>query len=175
LNSVLSFGSVLLLSPTPASGQVVPTSMLCPADTKRPTEKSMHVSVAGRSPKIVYLTLTLPRLKKAPPPGVAVLLLIVTPISVARPSLCITADPDSAVLPNMVTFVRLMSVSLSMAPPPPASFPLSVTRFRVAETPFVKTPPPPQPPVQWLLLTVASTSDRTSKFAMPPPCKVAVF
>jgi hypothetical protein len=64
LKSVLSFGSVLLLSPAPARWQLVPRSMLCPAETKRPPEKSWHVSVAGRSPKIVYLALTVSRLKK---------------------------------------------------------------------------------------------------------------
>jgi hypothetical protein len=149
--------------------------MLCPADTKRPFEKSRHVSVAGRSPKIEYLALTSPRLKNPPPPGVAVLLLIVTPRSVARPLLCITAAPDSAVLPNMVTLVRVTSESLSSAPPPPPSCPFNVTRLSVARVPFVKMPPPPQPPAQTLLLTVQSTSDRMSKFAMPPPCTVAVF
>jgi hypothetical protein len=113
LKSVLSFGSVLLLSPVPARWQLVPRSMLCPAETKRPFEKSMHVSAAGRSPKIVYLALTESRLKKDPPPGVAVLLLIVTPTNVARPLLCITAAPDWALLPNMVTLVRLTSESLS--------------------------------------------------------------
>ena len=154
MKRVLSFGSVLLLSPVPARWQLVPTSMLCPADTKRPAEKSMHVSAAGRSPKIVYLALTASRLTNAPPPGVAVLLLIVTPSNVARPALCIIAAPEAALLPYMVTLVRLTSESLSIAPPPPAELPFNVTRFSVADVPFVKRPPPPQPPVQVLLLTV---------------------
>ncbi len=165
----------MLRSPVPASAQLVPTSMLWPAETKPPFEKSMHVSVAGRSAKIVYLKLTFPRLKKPPPPGVAVLLLMVTPISVAVPASCIIAAPESALLPKMVTFVRLTSKSLPKPPPPPAELPLSVTRFSVADVPLVKTPPPMHPPLQTLLLTVTSVSDTTSVFEMPPPCRAAVF
>ena len=157
------------MSPVPVRPQLVPTSMLRPPETKPPFEKSMHVSVAGRSPKIVYLALTFARLKKPPPPGVAVLLLIVTPSSVAVPASCIIAAPEAALLPYIVTLVRLTSKSLPIAPPPPAEFPLSVTRFSVANVPLVKTPPPVQPPVQVLSLTVASTSERMSKFTMPAP------
>ncbi len=165
----------MLRSPVPASAQLVPTSRLCPDETNPPAEKSMHVSVAGRSSKIVYLALTLPRLKKPPPPGVAVLLLIVTLTSVAVPASCIIAAPESALLPKMVTLLRLTSKSLPIAPPPPAELPFSVTRLSVADVPLVKTPPPMHPPVQLLLLTVTSVSDRTSKFAMPPPWEPAVF
>jgi len=99
LKSVFSFGSVLLLSPMPARAQLVPTSMLWPPDTKPPNEKSMHVSTAGRSPKIVYLTLTSLRLTNPPPPGVAALLLIVTLKSVASPAPCFIAAPEAALLP----------------------------------------------------------------------------
>jgi hypothetical protein len=150
--------------------------MLWPVETKRPFEKSMHVSVAGRSPKIVYFALTVSRLKNAPPIGVAVFSLIVTPSNVATPPLCIIAEPDAALLRNMVTLVRLTSESLSIAPPPPpAELPLNVTRFSVAESPFVKRPPPPQPPVQVLSLTVTSMSDRMSWLTMPAPWIWAVF
>jgi hypothetical protein len=75
----------------------------------------------------------------------------------------------------MVTLVRFTLESLSSAPPPPAIFPLNVTRFSAHVSPFVKRPPPPQPPVQVLSLTVASMSDRLSKLAMPPPWIAAVF
>jgi hypothetical protein len=137
LKSQLSFGSVLARSPVPASAQLVPTSRLWPADRKPPFEKSMHVSVAGRSAKIVYLVLTFPRLKNPPPPGVAVLLLIVTLASVAVPTSCIIAAPEAALLPKIVTLVRLTSKSLPSPPPPPAELPLSVTRFSVAGLPLV--------------------------------------
>jgi len=163
------------LSPVPARAQLVPMSMLWPPETKPPFEKSRHVSVAGRSAKIVYLKLTFARLKKPPPPASAVLLLIVTPISVAIPSSCMIAAPEAAELPKIVTLVRLTSESLPSPPPPPAELPLSVTRFSVAVSPL-KTPPPMHPsPPQTLSLTVTSMSETTSMFEMPPPWISAVF
>ena len=163
------------MSPVPARPQLVPTSMLCPPETNPPFEKSMHVSVAGRSAKIVYLKLKVARLKTPPPPCWAVLLLIVTPISVAVPASCMIAAPEAALLPKIVTLVRLTSESLPSPPPPPAELPLRVTRFSVAVAPL-KTPPPMHPsPPQVLSRTVTSISDRTSMFEMPPPCTAAVF
>jgi hypothetical protein len=134
LKSVLSFGSVLLRSPVPFRPHVVPTSMLCPFEVKV-VPKLMHVSVAGASAKIVYLKFMSPRLKTPPPPGSAVLLLIVTLISVAVPPSCMIAAPEPALLPKIVTFVRLTSKSLPIAPPEPAALPFRVTRFSVVESP----------------------------------------
>jgi hypothetical protein len=133
LKSVLSFGSVLLRSPVPARPQVVPMSMLCPFETKL-APKFMHVSVAGASAKIVYLKFMSPRFSMPPPPGSAVLLLIVTLTSVAVPTSCMIAAPEPALLPKIVTLVRLTSKSLPIAPPEPAELPFRVTRFSVVES-----------------------------------------
>src|SRR6266404_7574435 len=97
-------GSVLMMSPVPwqrllvqvvpvgqsvgrvhgPGSQLVPTSMLCPPDVK-PVPKFWHASLGGSCAKMVYLNVTSPRLKKAPPCGSEMLLLMVTLTSVAVP------------------------------------------------------------------------------------------
>ena len=94
----------MIRSPVPVRPQVLPTSMLCPPETK-PAPKSMHVSLAGESAKIVYLNVNVnpklgfARLTTPPPPDCAMLLLIVTLFSVAFPLSCMIAAPESAELP----------------------------------------------------------------------------
>src|SRR2546427_4004459 len=148
--------------------QLLPTSMLCPPDVKL-VRKFMHVSVAGASPKMVYLTVTSPRLNTPPPPGAALLPLIVTLTSVAVPPSCMIAAPESALLPDIVTLVRFSSKSLPIPPPLGAELPLRVTRLSVAVPPLALKMPPPIPacPAQVLLLTVTSVRDRMSVLAIP--------
>src|SRR5690242_8802895 len=70
--------------------QLVPTSRLCPPETKL-VPKVMHVSLTALWANIVYLNVTSPRLNTDPPPGSATLSLIVTLMSVAWPASCINA------------------------------------------------------------------------------------
>ena len=131
-------GSVLLRSPVPVRPQLVPTSILCPPDVNivGSKVKFMQISLAGSCSKMVYLKVASPRLTKPPPPCVAMLLLMVTLTSVALPLLCCIPAPESALLLDIVTLVRLTSKSLSSPPPPVAELPLSVTRVRVAVPPL---------------------------------------
>src|SRR2546427_667459 len=120
-------GSVLMRSPVPwqrlfvqvvpvgqsvgrvhGGSQLVPTSMLCPPDVKFRL-KFWHASLGGSCAKMVYLNVTSPRHKKAPPPCGAMLLLIVTLTSVAVPLSCWIPAPESAVLPDIVTLVSFTS------------------------------------------------------------------
>ena len=69
-----------------SGSQLVPTSMLRPPDVKL-VPKFWHASLGGSCAKMVYLNVTSPVLKKAPPPCTALLLLMVTLTSVAVPLL----------------------------------------------------------------------------------------
>ena len=162
--SVPSPADTLLLSPAPDSPQLVPVSMLEPLELTPPAQFPPETLLAT----IVFCMPRLPGLSM-PPPLPAPLLAMVTFFSVADPVTSFSMPPPSvtAVLPLMVTFVRLRLPSLSMAPPAASDWlPLSVTFVSVAVPMLYRAPP-----LLWLLQPeiVTSVAVIVPSFTMPPP------